>query len=404
MVGHKQSLHPIGAHSRVGASPKTGQILQCRPPIRAPWCLPGLAYAFAVSSKMHLKLEELDTAPDRPFQRRRDGTHEHPPQGESGAHPRRLEKALNTMHLGVTITDTGGRIIFTNDALTRMHGYRARRADRFGREGPGVGAPEAGGLLPLGRTLQAVRPDRREPRRGRTESTTSARTRTCVRTDRSSPFPSIRTSSKTPSERRSRIVTTWEDITDRKEALEAHLLHDSLHDRLTELQPGALPGPSQPRPRAGTPRPQRSVRGALPRRRPLQDDQRQCRAHGGRPAPRRDRCAPLGLLPGQRHVRAVRRRRVHGAPRRPRIPRGSAACGRAHHEGHGASVRHRWSGRPRLREHRDHHGVLEVRTRGGRPQGRRHRHVPSQGERPRRHPGVRPRDARAGRLCSPPRM
>ena len=36
---------------------------------------------------------------------------------------RQLEKAFETMQIGVTITDTDGRIIFVNPADARMHGY-----------------------------------------------------------------------------------------------------------------------------------------------------------------------------------------------------------------------------------------------------------------------------------------
>ncbi|MBI2535881.1 MAG: PAS domain S-box protein, partial [Gemmatimonadetes bacterium] len=36
-----------------------------------------------------------------------------------------LEKAVETMQLGVTITDTNGRILYTNPADAKMHGYTA---------------------------------------------------------------------------------------------------------------------------------------------------------------------------------------------------------------------------------------------------------------------------------------
>jgi PAS domain S-box-containing protein len=36
---------------------------------------------------------------------------------------RQLEKALETMQLGVTVTDTGGKIVYTNPADAEMHGY-----------------------------------------------------------------------------------------------------------------------------------------------------------------------------------------------------------------------------------------------------------------------------------------
>lgn len=48
--------------------------------------------------------------------------------GESASHHlqnelRRLQKAVETMQLGVTITDVDGRIVYTNNAEARMHGY-----------------------------------------------------------------------------------------------------------------------------------------------------------------------------------------------------------------------------------------------------------------------------------------
>ncbi len=52
------------------------------------------------------------------------------PQAHVGAGPghvedalRRLEKAVETMQLGVTITDIAGKIVYTNSAEARIHGY-----------------------------------------------------------------------------------------------------------------------------------------------------------------------------------------------------------------------------------------------------------------------------------------
>ena len=44
-------------------------------------------------------------------------------RAEAEARLRRFEKALNTMQLGVTITDVEGRITYTNPSDARMHGY-----------------------------------------------------------------------------------------------------------------------------------------------------------------------------------------------------------------------------------------------------------------------------------------
>ena len=44
-------------------------------------------------------------------------------RAEAEARLRRFEKALDTMQLGVTITDVGGRIVYTNPSDARMHGY-----------------------------------------------------------------------------------------------------------------------------------------------------------------------------------------------------------------------------------------------------------------------------------------
>ncbi len=51
---------------------------------------------------------------------------------------RKLEKAVETMQLGVTITDTEGKIVYTNPAEARMHGYRVE--DLLGKD-VGIFAP-----------------------------------------------------------------------------------------------------------------------------------------------------------------------------------------------------------------------------------------------------------------------
>ena len=49
-------------------------------------------------------------------------------QAETGRHQavsalKRLERAVETMHIGVTITDLDGKILYTNPADAAMHGY-----------------------------------------------------------------------------------------------------------------------------------------------------------------------------------------------------------------------------------------------------------------------------------------
>ncbi|HEX4956183.1 MAG TPA: PAS domain S-box protein [Thermoanaerobaculia bacterium] len=63
---------------------------------------------------------------------------------------RMLEKAVETMSLGVTVTDVGGRILYANPADARMHGYRPQEligepASRFGLPS-GAEGPPSGGL------------------------------------------------------------------------------------------------------------------------------------------------------------------------------------------------------------------------------------------------------------------
>jgi len=54
--------------------------------------------------------------------RRRPPAEPRPPSGDSGQ-MLGLEKAVETMQLGVTVTDTHGRILYTNPADAKMHGY-----------------------------------------------------------------------------------------------------------------------------------------------------------------------------------------------------------------------------------------------------------------------------------------
>ncbi|MHB1047263.1 MAG: putative bifunctional diguanylate cyclase/phosphodiesterase [Thermoanaerobaculia bacterium] len=126
-------------------------------------------------------------------------------------------KVLNTMHLGVTITDTGGKLIFTNLAMARMHGWTIE--ELLGRDVRiFFSAPLRGSLTP-----------------DRMNGPGTVREHLSVRKD-GSEFPISFYSDViegAPGQPIG-IVTTWEDISERKRA-EEELRHASLHDRLTQL-------------------------------------------------------------------------------------------------------------------------------------------------------------------------
>ncbi len=131
---------------------------------------------------------------------------------------RRLEKAFETMQLGVTITDLEGHILFTNPADAAMHGYSAE--ELIGQE--------AGVFAPPG--------SRQRMRLDQIKQMTSWRRDTVNFRKDGSVFPVqlmsdvVRNAADEPVG----IVTTCEDITQRKR-MEEELAHQALYDSLTEL-------------------------------------------------------------------------------------------------------------------------------------------------------------------------
>ncbi|MDB4950109.1 MAG: Ammonium transporter, Amt family [Gemmatimonadetes bacterium] len=131
---------------------------------------------------------------------------------------RMLEKAVETMQLGVTITDVAGRIIYTNAAEARMHGYGM---DELPGMHARVFAP-AEHARPIGADAMAG-------------VTSWSRETTNVRKD-GSVFPVV-LRSDVVTDRRGRtvgIVTCCEDVSQRRQ-LERQLLRSAFYDPLTGL-------------------------------------------------------------------------------------------------------------------------------------------------------------------------
>jgi len=131
---------------------------------------------------------------------------------------RLLEKAIENMQLGVTVTDLTGRIIYTNAAEARMHGYKVQ--DLIGKDAR-IFAPRE-----LWKTMMTD--DLREIRSWRRESTN-------IRDD-GTIFPVQITSDVVgnPEGKPIGIVSICEDITERKRA------QDAFYDTLTSLPNRAL--------------------------------------------------------------------------------------------------------------------------------------------------------------------
>ncbi|MCP4657055.1 MAG: EAL domain-containing protein [bacterium] len=119
---------------------------------------------------------------------------------------RRLEKAVETMQLGVSITDTEHRILYTNPADAQMHGYTVQ--ELLGQD-VRIFAPRESWENPMNLgAMAALRAWKRESINIRKDGTT---------------FPVQMTSDvvSDPAGRPVGIVTACEDITERKRAEEA---------------------------------------------------------------------------------------------------------------------------------------------------------------------------------------
>lgn len=132
--------------------------------------------------------------------------------------PHALERILETMQLGVTVTDPQGRILYANPAGARMHGWSSE--ELVGRPGTILDAGPAAPLPPADE-LPASGTWRHEAIAARQDGTT---------------FPVQRLSDvvRDPEGRTVAVVTTHEDITRRK-GHEEQLVQEALYDGLTGL-------------------------------------------------------------------------------------------------------------------------------------------------------------------------
>ena len=134
-----------------------------------------------------------------------------------------LQKAVENLPIGVTITDTEGRIVYANPAEERMHGYES--GELIGREGRILVPPTFSHPLRT-EEIARVRAWKRE--------------RPNVRKD-GSVFPAQLTSDAVRDSNGSLIgiVTTCEDISERK-VNEERLIRNAMYDELTGLPNRAL--------------------------------------------------------------------------------------------------------------------------------------------------------------------
>ena len=131
---------------------------------------------------------------------------------------RMLEKAVETMQIGVTITDTEGRILYTNPAEARMHGWELD--ELRGRHARVFAPPE---------NARPIAPEVMD------EVTSWSRETVNVRKD-GTLFPVLLRSDVVKDSRGHAVglVTCCEDITQRKE-LERELIRNAFYDSLTGL-------------------------------------------------------------------------------------------------------------------------------------------------------------------------
>ncbi len=143
-------------------------------------------------------------------------------QAESGRHQAvsalgRLERAVETMHIGVTITDPEGKILYTNPADASMHGYSVD--ELLGQDASILSASDQQSRQSIEQALSA-RVWERETLDTHKDGST---------------FPVLLISDIVEGpDGPVAIVTTCGNLTERKRA-EQQLIDDSLHDPLTGL-------------------------------------------------------------------------------------------------------------------------------------------------------------------------
>ncbi|MCH6547363.1 MAG: diguanylate cyclase [Gemmatimonadetes bacterium] len=143
-------------------------------------------------------------------------------QAETGRHQavsalKRLERAVETMHIGVTITDLDGKILYTNPADADMHGYGVE--ELLGQNAAVLSAPDQQSRPSVEQVLK-VRVWEREAIDTHKDGST---------------FPVLLISDMVEGpDGPVAIVTTCGNLTERKRA-EQQLIDDSLHDPLTGL-------------------------------------------------------------------------------------------------------------------------------------------------------------------------